>query len=136
VSAEPVVLAPESIAALADAVAERLRAPADVEPAPALLTAPELAERLAVDPKTVYRNADLLGAIRVGRALRFDLDRALTAWAIEPGSRDTSGRSLPATTAAATGRKASRPKAKTGSHCQLLPVGRRTTAVEGGGDGR
>jgi len=82
VSAPPITLAPESIEALADALATRLRAPGDVQPAPALLTAAELAERLGVSREWVYRHADELGAIRLpggpeaqGR-LRFDLARA------------------------------------------------------------
>jgi DNA-binding MurR/RpiR family transcriptional regulator len=41
-------------------------------PRPALLTAAELAAELGVDVKTVYRNADSLGAIHVGGARRFD----------------------------------------------------------------
>jgi hypothetical protein len=74
-----IVLAPESIEALADALAARLRGPVDVQEAPALLTAAELAERLHVSREWVYRHADELGAIRLpggeegqGR-LRFDL---------------------------------------------------------------
>jgi len=91
-SAAPIVLAPESIEALADALAARLRGPVDVQSAPALLTAAELAERLGVSREWIYRNADALGAVRLpsspaaaksrlptsepqGR-LRFDLARA------------------------------------------------------------
>ncbi len=51
---------------------------------PALLTAAELATELGVDVKTVYRNADSLGAIHVGGARRFDPAVARAARSAQP----------------------------------------------------
>lgn len=42
-----------------------------------MLTVAELAEWLRVGNKWVYEHADLLGAYRLGRYLRFDLSRVL-----------------------------------------------------------
>jgi len=112
-------LAPAQLEQLADLIADRLRSSSD---APSTLVgAPELAAQLGVDAKSVYRHADELGAIRVGRRLRFDPEKALTAW----GARDSSERPQAANTPAATGRNGVRRRASSASHCQLLPVGRR-----------
>lgn len=94
-SAEPIVLAEESIAALADAIAARLRSEPVPAPRARLVSAQELAVRLGVSRAWVYRNADALGAVRLpsspeaaktrrpesqarGR-LRFDLEVAQAA---------------------------------------------------------
>lgn len=74
------VLAPESVAAIARQVVELLL---DADPAP-LVDAQTLAVRLGVTRATVYAHADLLGARRVGEGarprLRFDVAQATTAW--------------------------------------------------------
>ena len=44
-----------------------------------LLKPEEIALRLRVDLSWVYRNADRLGVIRVGKYLRFSWDRVLNA---------------------------------------------------------
>jgi hypothetical protein len=119
VSVAPVRLADEQLVELADLIADRLRSPAGTQP---LVSAAELAERLGVDLKSVYRHSEQLGAIRVGRRLRFDPARAISAW----GSREGSGRSQPPETPIATGRKATRRRASSAADCPLLPVGRRS----------
>jgi len=42
-----------------------------------LLTVDEVAERLRVRPSWVYKHADALGALRVGKYLRFRWQRVL-----------------------------------------------------------
>jgi hypothetical protein len=65
------MIAPADVDAIAAAVCERLGG--DL---PQLLTANQVAERLAVEPAWVYSHADELGAIRLGSGdkprLRFD----------------------------------------------------------------
>lgn len=79
---EPVVLAPESVEAIARRTAELLaeRSP----PTPRLVDAATLAARLGVARSTVYERAAELGAVPIGEGrrprLRFDLERALEAW--------------------------------------------------------
>jgi hypothetical protein len=104
---------------LADLVAERLREE-PTEPPARLVGARELAERLDVDPKSVYRHAADLGGVQVGRAWRFDLDRALAAWGAD---RSASERPQPSRTPAATGSPSRRRRTTGAPHCQLLPVG-------------
>jgi hypothetical protein len=98
---------------LADLIAERLARPASGVQARTLLTAPQLAATLDVDVKSVYRHADELGAIRVGRHLRFDAAVALAAKPSTPAPATP----LPRTRA----RRDSAPS-------NLLDVGRRRAA--------
>jgi len=42
-----------------------------------ILTVAELASRLRVGERWVYEHADLLGAYRLGKYLRFDLNRVM-----------------------------------------------------------
>lgn len=42
-----------------------------------ILTVSELAERLRVRPSWIYRHAELLGAYRLGKYLRFSWNRVL-----------------------------------------------------------
>jgi hypothetical protein len=134
VSASPVTLSPESVRAVAEAVAELLAADApaavrqDQAPAPQLVSAAELAERLRVDVKSVYRHADELQAIRVGRRVMFDPQRALAAWPDALGSRYRSMGSQTPETRMAAGRTDARGRVPSDGHCQLLPVGRRQAA--------
>jgi hypothetical protein len=58
------------IAALLDALAAHVQAPQ-------VVGVRELAQILGVDPATIYRRADELGASRIGSALRFDVNEAL-----------------------------------------------------------
>lgn len=103
---------------------------------PELVDAVTLARRLGVDPKTIYRHADELQAIRVGRRVLFDPERALRAWSSELGSRYTSLRSQTPETRMAAGRTGARQQVPSDSHCQLLPVGRRQRAKSGAGETR
>jgi excisionase family DNA binding protein len=112
----PITLDPDQLERLADLIAVRLESlPAElVAPATDLLTAEELAAQLKVDTKTVYRHAARLGAIRVGRRLRFDPAKALDAWRLPAGL-------------VASEHKRARARAPSGSATgDLLPVGRRT----------
>lgn len=111
-----VELTSDQLERLADLLAERLRPPS----MPRLVTATELAERLGVDPKSVYRHADDLGAIRVGRRLRFDPEKAF--------ARYVSVRSQPSESRTETGKTSGRRRPSKADHCQLLPVGRRKGA--------
>jgi hypothetical protein len=115
---------------LVDTIAERVVDLLREEPPRArLVDAAALADALGVDLKSVYRHASTLGAVRVGRRLRFDLDRALRSWPSGESDRCPSERSQPLQT------PAPKPTSGTGqrplgtAHCQLLPVGRRTGAL-------
>jgi hypothetical protein len=123
-------LHPADIEAIARQVVELLREePSDNRspvPAPSqapLLTARQLAERLGVDSKTVYRHAQELGGVQAGRAWRFDLANALAAWPARGGDRSASEISQPPRGPAATGAKPRRRRSPTPSHYRLLPVG-------------
>jgi hypothetical protein len=119
-SPQLVTISDRQLVQLADLIADRLR-PAAAEPA-RLVTAAELAALLDCDQKTVYRRADELGAIRVGRAVRFDPERALAA-AEKGGPREPSERSEAPETPAGTGRKRPTRKPEQRSGYPLLPIG-------------
>jgi hypothetical protein len=110
----PITLADDQLEQLADLIAARLAGANDiVAPATDLVTAEQLATQLAVDTKTIYRHAQRLGAIRVGRRLRFDPAKALDAWA-------------PALVAPEHKRPAAaRKRSRSATATDLLPVGRR-----------
>ena len=81
----PVNLAPDSIAAIAERVAELLRG----EPTgPDLIDAAEIARRFGVSRDYIYAHAVELGAIRMGTGpkarLRFDLARVVDALSPQP----------------------------------------------------
>jgi hypothetical protein len=59
-------LHPDDLAELARLVAEQVRTP----PHPEWLTVDQYADRFQVSRSTVYANADELGAVRIGGALR------------------------------------------------------------------
>jgi hypothetical protein len=101
-----------------------------------LIDAASLARRLGCDTKTVYRHADELQAIRVGRRVMFDPQKALSAWSGELGSRYGSMGSQTPQTRTAAGQTAARRKVSSDSHCQLLPVGRRQRATSGAREAR
>jgi hypothetical protein len=71
-------LDPDQLELLAERIAHHLRK--HESRAGELLTAAQLADTLGVDVKTVYRHAAELGAIRIGRRLRFDPVIAPAAW--------------------------------------------------------
>ena len=50
-------------------------------------TAADVARLLHVHPRTVLRHADELGAVRVGREIRFDLERLLDPNRPKEGTR-------------------------------------------------
>ena len=90
------LLAPTVIEAIAQRVAELLRA--ELHLAPRLLTPSEVAERFAVSRTWVYEHATELGAIRLGDGpkarLRFDPDRVRRVLSGEPeqvNARPTNG---------------------------------------------
>jgi len=76
-------LSDEQLDALADRVAERLRA-AEPEPAGGLVDAATVAAELGVSRDTIYANAAQLGGVQIGDGprprWRFDLKRARSAW--------------------------------------------------------
>lgn len=112
--------------AIADRVAERLR-PAAASPRPAeLVDARTVAQALGVSDKSVYRHAAALGAVRVGRRLRFDLVRALASWPAGEDDRFPSGGSQPPRSPAKKPTSSGRRESSDAAHCRLLPVGRRT----------
>lgn len=81
---EPVTLAPAAVEAVARRVVELLADEHATRPTARLLDAAHLAELLGVSRATIYDHAAELGAIRLGNGerprLRFDVERALTAW--------------------------------------------------------
>jgi hypothetical protein len=112
--------------AIAERVAERLR-PAEASPRPAeLVDARTVAQALGVSDKSVYRHAAELGAVRVGRRLRFDIARALASWPAGEGDRFPSERSQPPRSPAKKPTSSNRQGSSDAAHCRLLPVGRRT----------
>jgi hypothetical protein len=115
---------------LADVIAERVVDLLHDEPPRArLVDATALADALGVDLKSVYRHASTLGAVRVGRRLRFDLDRALRSWPSGESDRCPSERSQPLQAPAPKPTLGTRQGSSGTAHCQLLPVGRRTGAL-------
>jgi hypothetical protein len=83
-----VELTPQAVEQIASRVAQLLRhhqppAPASPPPAPAWMTAKELAQHLKLNPAWVYEHAQELGAIRTGNGpkarIRFDLHTATQA---------------------------------------------------------
>jgi len=94
---EPVTLAPESVRAVAHAVVKLL---ADTPPAGRLVDAATLAGILGVERSWVYDNAERLAAVRIGDGdrprLRFNVERALTAWSQhEPAPKPTTAKPRP-----------------------------------------
>lgn len=116
---------------IAERVVQRLRADDTSRPArsPRLVGAHEVADALDVDLKSIYRHADKLGAVRVGRRLRFDLDRALRSWSAGESDRCPSERSQSVRTPAPKQTLDTGQPPPGTAHCQLLPVGRRTGAL-------
>ena len=108
----PLELSDFQLSQLADLIAERLQPPAAA--GGGLVTAAELAERLHVNVKSVYRHADELGAVHIGRRVMFD-----------PTTRLTSVCSLTPENAVTTPNPTPRRRAQKPARCQLLPVGRR-----------
>jgi hypothetical protein len=115
VSTTTISLADHQLERLADLIAARLAdPPTSVAGATDLVTADELARILRVDQKSIYRHAEQLGAIRVGRRLRFDPAKALAAW--QASSTDVGS----------CGNVAIAHKRGGSATGDLLPIGRRT----------
>jgi hypothetical protein len=120
-----VVLTDAQLDALADRIAERLRAADSASRpsvAPRLVDARAVAQAIGISRDAVYAHADQLGGHRVGDGprgrLRFDLDQALAAWT----SRSESGRSRQ-DKAPAQGRISRRVRSpRMGSGAELLPI--------------
>ena len=113
---------------LLDAAAERgaeraLQASRGPRAAARLATAEEVAERFAIEIKTVYRNARAFGGMKVpGTSIwRFDLTRVTFD---DEGSGQPSMRSQDPQSPVSAGRRSPRRARKPDSDCQLLPVGR------------
>lgn len=84
----PVQLAPESIEAIAQRVAELVRDPETVQ----FIDAEEVAHRFGVSREWVYAHAEELGAVRVGEGprprLRFDVKKVSERFGSLAGSRE------------------------------------------------
>lgn len=107
----PLHLDAKTIEAIADAVADRLRAEPPVESP--LLSAGEVADRLGVGRDAIYRRAAEFGAVRIGDAVRFrrsEVERALDATA-----RSSSEESL-------TPERRPRRRRRNGQTPDLLPI--------------
>lgn len=82
----PVQLAPESIEAIAQRVAELVRAPEAVQ----FIDAAEVSRRFHVSRDYVYEHADELGAVRLGEGsrprLRFDVQKVTERFGLPPSS--------------------------------------------------
>jgi hypothetical protein len=118
---------------LADSIAERVGALLSAEPAHhPLVDAATVATALGVSRDCVYTHAAELGGERIGSGprgrLRFDLDRALTAWT----SRSESGRSRQGKVPA-QGRISHRARSpRMGSGAELLPIRGSASASDAG----
>jgi hypothetical protein len=102
---------------LAELVAARLRSGDAADGR--LVSAAEKANQLGCDAKTVYRHADELGAVRVGRRVMFPADSRYAS----VGSPAVEAPAVPGASAAIR-------RTERTSDCQLLPVGRRKTGSE------
>lgn len=84
----PVQLAPESIEAIAQRVAELVRDPEAVQ----FIDAIEVARRFGVSREWVYAHAEELGAVRLGDGprprWRFDVQKVAERFGSLPGSRE------------------------------------------------
>jgi hypothetical protein len=126
-------------AALVEATAQRVLELLAERDAPAghlrLVSAGELAQVLGVNVDTVYRYAEELGVVRLPvrdsprrtrktdprPRLRFDVDRALTAWS----ARQTSEESHPPDPPTGPAKSRRRRRGAPGSGATLLPIGGR-----------
>jgi hypothetical protein len=113
--------------AITERVAECLRAADDasrIPRSPRLVDARAVAEALGVNLKSIYRHADKLGGVRVGRRLRFDLDGALRSWPSDGDDRCHSEKSQPRRSSVEKRSSSTRQGSPDDTHCRLLPVGR------------
>ena len=120
----PIILADETIEAIARCVVALLREDAPVPGT--LVDATTLASALGISRATVYEHAEKLGAVRIGDGkrprLRFDVARARAVWA----AADSKPRSEPNPGTVATRRRRVRRKAP---NAGLLPVGSKSEAA-------
>jgi hypothetical protein len=117
----PLDLSPETITAIAERVAEMLTNGVPGAQS-TLVDAQTVARKLGVSRDSVYRHATELGGHRVGDGprgpLRFDLDRALSAWNGRLASERSQGIGKPAAAAVSRARR----RGSLGSSRTLLPV--------------
>lgn len=124
-------LAEELLEPLADLIAARLntrsieatkRTPEPPSTRQPLVDAQTLATALGVSRDTIYAHADELGGERIGDGprgrLRFDLDRALSAWSACSTSKESQAPQTPV----AAGVSAPRRRQGMGSSPELLPI--------------
>jgi len=123
-AAHRVVLTDAQLDQLAEGIANRLRTAEISLPSRGLVDAHTVAQALDVDVKSVYRHSAELGAVRVGRRLRFDLDRALRSWSNGESDRCPSEKSQPRQFPVEQRPSRTRQRSPDDTHCQLLPVGR------------
>ncbi len=135
----------EDIEAIADALAPRIaealaagrdgmqpgttgRLPRERGSSSRLVTAAEVAAMLSVTRDTVYAHAAELGVLRIGDGprprLRFDLDRAVAAWA----RHDVRAGSQPIASRATGGTRRGRTRRSIGTDVPLLPIRGREAA--------
>jgi hypothetical protein len=114
----PVQLAPESIDALAEALAHRIVELALDSEAVQFIDATEVAHRFGVSRDWVYEHAEELGAVRVGKGsrprLRFDAKKVREGFGSLAGSR--------------TAQRTKRSAVRRGSDVELLPIKGDTSA--------
>lgn len=112
----PVQLAPDSIEAIAQRVAELVREPESVQ----LIDAAEVALRFGVSRDYVYAHAEELGAVRVGQGsrprLRFDVKKVSERFGAVPRSREP--------------QRENRSAVRRGRDVKLLPIKGDTSAKE------
>lgn len=117
----PVQLAPASIEALAEALAERIVELALDPEAVQFIDAIEVAHRLGVSRNWVYEHAEELGAVRVGNGsrprLRFDVKKVSERFGSMAGSREP--------------QRENRSAVRRGSDVELLPIKGDTSAGQG-----
>lgn len=110
----PVQLAPESIEAIAQRVAELVRDPESVQ----FIDAVEVAHRFGVSRDYVYAHAEELGAVRVGQGarprLRFDVKKVGERFGSVPRSREP--------------QRENRSAVRRGGDVELLPIKGDTSA--------
>jgi hypothetical protein len=99
-------------------------APTTTENCPRFVDARTVAATLGVDVKSVYRHSASLDAVRVGRRLRFDLDRALRSWSDGANDRCHSEKSQPRRSPVEKRSSTTRQDPPDNTHCRLLPIGR------------
>lgn len=117
-------LDPPTMDELVERVALRVVELLDERPmtAPRVVDPAGLAQILGVSRGTIYEHAKSLGAIRIGNgpkaAMRFDVEKAMTAWTARCAGSSSQEPATPATAP----RRAGRPRRTPGTGVELLPI--------------